>query len=323
MRRPRSIVAALLVSAPLLLSACGGSSDSRPPTIVAGNVRSVAAGTASAHGLRRLWLAAAGWWRSEAVAQVPGIAVEIQGTSTNTHTDSQGFFRLDGNHFGPAVVVFTGNGASGAFPLTLPAGGEVDLLDVGVLGSQVTVAQQRIRFTGPITGVDCAAQLLQVLSGELVPFRTRFQSTTPIVDQDGAPLRCADLIPGRTADVEGTVAANGDVNATRLQENPSQTAAAPQTLHGSLVSSNCPTTLIVMGDQGNFTVNIGPSTAISDTNSQLLACGDLLAGDFLQVVGSVTSLGVDASQVKRLPSPTPTTTATTSPASTPTPTPST
>src|SRR4029077_20644091 len=128
-------------------------------------------------------------------------------------TDAQGFFRLEGNQFGPSVVRFTGNGADASLDVTLPAGGELDPVDVGLRGSQITVGEQRIHFDGPITGVDCQGSLLQVLSGEQVAFRVRLAQSTSIVDEDGAPLRCVDLVPGRDADVQGTVDENGDVHA--------------------------------------------------------------------------------------------------------------
>ncbi len=118
---------------------------------------------------------------------MPGITVAIAGTGNAGVTDDQGFFRLEGSQFGRAVLQFTGNGADVNFPVTLPSGGELDLINVALTGSDIKIGEQRIHFDGPITGVDCQANLLQVLSGEQVAFRVRLQSGTVIIDDNGAP----------------------------------------------------------------------------------------------------------------------------------------
>ncbi len=207
-----------------LVAGCGGGSGGgRAPTIVAGNVVSASAGTASRSVLRRLWQLAAAWWHSEAVAQVPGITVAIGGSSNAGLTDNQGFFRLEGNQFGPVSLLFTGNGANASLPVTLPAGGELDLINVALSGSDIEVGEERIHFSGPITGIDCQANLLQVLSGEQVAFRVRLQSGTVIVDDNGRPLSCTDLFAGRNADVQGTLNTQGDVLALVMTVNPTST----------------------------------------------------------------------------------------------------
>jgi hypothetical protein len=165
------------------------------------------------------------WWRAEAVAQVPGIVVAIENSTTVATTDTDGFFRLEGNQFGPSVVHFTGDGADARLPLKLPSGGEVDLIDVDLNGAEITVAQQQIHFDGPITGIDCGRNLLQVLSGERVPFRLHLQPGTSIVDDNGLQLLCGDLETGRQAEVRGTIDSRGDVDPTsiRVGEEPTAT----------------------------------------------------------------------------------------------------
>ena len=202
-----------------LVAGCGGSSGGgSSPTIVAGNVISASAGTTTS-ALRRLWQLAAAGWHSEAVAQVPGITVAISGTSNAGLTNDQGFFRLSGNQFGPVALPFTDNGANARLPVTLPAGGELDLTNVALSGSDIKVDEERIHFSGPITGIDCEAGLLQVLSGEQVPFRVRLQSGTVIVDQNGMPLTCTALFAGPNADVQGTIDSQGDVLALAMTVN--------------------------------------------------------------------------------------------------------
>jgi hypothetical protein len=216
----------LALAALATVAACsGGSGNGRNPTIVSGNVVSASAGLSSREAIRPLWQLVATWWRAEAVAQVPGITVAITGSSTAGTTDDFGFFRLEGNQFGPVVVQFTGNGANAGLPVTLPFGGELELVNVALSGSEITVGEQRIHFEGPITGIDCQGSLLQVLSGEQVPFRVRLQSGTSIVDESGNPLSCGDLFTGRGADVQGNVNSQGDVVAALIVVNPAPSAS--------------------------------------------------------------------------------------------------
>jgi hypothetical protein len=227
MRQSRLSSPRRLLLCALLVAGCGGGSGGgQPPTVVSGNIRSVSATAVAETRLDRLWRMVQAWWSGEAVAQVPGITVAIVGSGNSTTSDEQGLFRLEGNQFGSAAVQFTGNGADATFPLTLPAGGEVDLIDVDVTGSRVKVAQVNIQMSGPITGIDCGALLLQVLSGSQVAFRVRLSATTSITNQDGAPLSCGDLVIGQSADVAGTVGDNGDVNAVSLSETASPSATA-------------------------------------------------------------------------------------------------
>jgi hypothetical protein len=107
--------------------------------------------------------------------------------------------------------------------VTLPAGGELDLINVALSGSDIKVGRQRIHFSGPITGIDCQANLLQVLSGEQVAFRVRLQSGTVIVDDNGRPLSCTDLFAGSNADVRGTINSQGDVLALAMTVNATST----------------------------------------------------------------------------------------------------
>ncbi len=238
---------------------------------------------------------------------MPGITVSIQASTTTTTTDSNGFFRLEGNNFGPAVLQFTGNGANATLPVTLPSGGVLDLIDVDLVGSRITVSEQRISFEGPITGIDCRGNLLQVLSGELVPFRVRLQSSTVLVDQSGAPLSCGSLSTGPTAQVQGNVDSRGDVEAALVQVSPA-TNATPVTVEGTVAALNCPTDLTVARNSGgNVQVNLSSTTQITDQGGASLQCGDLVPGNSVQVQGSQTSFGINASTVERLaPPPTPT-----------------
>jgi hypothetical protein len=292
-----------------LVAGCGGGSGGgHAPTIVTGNVISASAGTTARSVLQRLWQVAVSWWRAEATAQVPGITVAISGTSNAGLTDDQGFFRLEGNQFGPVALLFTGNGANASLPVTLPAGGELDLLNVALAGSDIEVGEERIHFNGPITGIDCQANLLQVLSGEQVPFRVRLQSGTVIVDQSGNTLGCTALFAGSNADVQGTINSQGDVLALVMTVNPTTTTTtATQTVDGSITTLECPAAVEVNTTQGNVQVSINSSTQIKGANGDALQCTQLLIGDRVHVEGTQTGFGINASEIDRLaPTPTPT-----------------
>jgi hypothetical protein len=94
---------------------------------------------------------------------------------------------------------------------------------VALSGSDIKVGRQRIHFSGPITGIDCQANLLQVLSGEQVAFRVRLQSGTVIGDDKGRQLSCTDLFAGSNADVRGTINSQGDVVALAMTVNATST----------------------------------------------------------------------------------------------------
>jgi len=308
-----SRIATVLVCA-LLAAGCSGGGDDRGPTIVSGNVRSVSA-TAKAHGLERLWQLVRAWWSAAAVAQVPGVTVAIENTNSTTSTDEQGFFRLEGDKFGPATIQFGAPSISARLPVTLPAGGELDLVNVDVVVDEVRVGETRIQFEGPITGVDCSANLLQVLSGGLVAFRVRLLTGTAITDEDGKPLRCVDLVSG-TAEVAGTVGDNGDVTALTIRVNPvsSGTPTPEDVVEGSIGVLHCPTDLTVITSNGSVAVNLTGTTAIEDTDGSTIGCGDLIPGDGVRAKGTLGSFGLAATEVDRTgPAPTPT------PGGTPTP----
>jgi len=279
-------------------------------------VRSATTGaTAAVRGT--IWQLLARLWRAEAVAQVPGVTVAIVNSPTNGMTDEQGFFRLEGDQFGDSVLRFTGGGADATLPVTLPFGGELTLINVDLSGAEIRVGERRLRFDGPITGIDCTANLMQVLSGERVPFRVRLQSGTSIVDQSGRPLSCGNLFAGRRTEVEGTVNAQGDVLAVTLRVSPEPSPqATPAPFDGTIVVLNCPTDLTVSRTGGSVRVNIGTGTVIQDENGMAIACNALSLGEGVRVQGTETSFGVEASLIERTaPAPTPT------PSGTPTPTP--
>lgn len=311
MRRSTVRLAGVLLLSAWLGAGCGGGSGGGGgATVITGNVRSVSMAAAATR-FERVWRIVRAWWRSDAMAQVPGITVALVGAGVSTVTDEQGFFRLSVSQFGPSAVQFTGNGADAVLPLTLPAGGEVDLIDVDVTGSRVEVGEQRIQMTGPMTGIDCGARLLQVLSGTQVPFRVHLPANASIVDQDGSPLRCVDLVIGRSADVAGTVRDDGDVDAVSLRQNPPPSGSSQTTsLTGVIASTSCPTGVVVAGAQGNVEVSLSASTAIRGGDGQALSCNDLAAGDSVEVEGESTGFGVAATRIVRsapaaVPTPTP------------------
>lgn len=296
----------LIVLFALVAAACSGGSGGREPTVTTGNVRFVSASTSAAPRLRP-WLAALRGWISEAVAQVPGITVSIDGSSASATTDDTGTFRIEGNQFGPSVIRFTGSGTEGTLAVTLPASGFLRLVNVEVTGTDVTVEEQRTEFRGPLTGVDCSADLLQILAGELVAFRVRIQSETVIQDGNGQTLSCQDLITGREMRVQGTIDSSGTVLATLLQMNPSGSSSSSVSFDGSIESLDCPTEITVdRGSTGMTRVEISASTDILGGTGNPTDCTDLTEGASVHVEGVAEGGDVTASQIREGASPTPT-----------------
>jgi hypothetical protein len=215
------------VSAALAVACSGGGGGGNSPTAVTGNIVTASA-TARLERSPSLWRLVRSWWSGEAIAQVPGVSVAIENTTATTSTDEQGFFRLETERFGASTLLFGAPGVAARFPVTIPAGGDLNLVNLEIVANEVTVGEQRIQFEGPITGVDCSANLLQVLSGSLVAFRVRLVAGTSITNQDGAALGCVDLGNGN-ASVAGTVGEDGDVTAVSLIVNSASSNAPTPT----------------------------------------------------------------------------------------------
>ncbi|MGH7898159.1 MAG: carboxypeptidase-like regulatory domain-containing protein [Candidatus Binatia bacterium] len=294
-----------LVLAIFCLGGCSGGSGDRSETIVSGNVRSATATAAMRP--RTLWQLVESWWSAEVQAQVPGITVAILNSSTSARTDDLGFFRLEGREFGPVLLQFTGPGLTATLGVTLPAGGELDLINVDIAGGRVSFDEQRIRFDGPVTGLDCEGNILQLLSGALVPFRVRILPTTALIDQDGRPLPCQNLGIGRNADVQGVVDDDGVVDAVEIRANPAPAVTPiPLGFEGNITARNCPVSIDVLRGETSVEVDIDSGTLIREQSGEPLACSALNDGDGVHVEGTETSFGVDASLIERLPPPTPT-----------------
>ncbi len=193
--------------------------------------------------------------------------------------------------------------------MTLPASGFLRFVNVQLSGNEVTFEEQRIELQGPLTGSDCADNLLQVLAGELVAFRVRIQPGTFIEDRSGTTLRCTDLITGPDVKVQGTVDATGTVLATLIMANPPpQTGTTSVTFDGSVDSLDCPSEITVdRGAEGATRVEISSSTEIRDAAGRSINCSDLGAGDPVHVDGNAEGSDVTASRIDQgvLPSPTP------------------
>jgi hypothetical protein len=216
----------------------------------------------------------------------------------------------------PLFTVGCGGGGSGGRPATIVSG-NVRSVSSGTARRGLEELWRLVRAwtvaeaVAQVTGIDSQGDLLQVLSGELVAFRVRLQSSTVLVDQDGVPLSCGDLSTGPTAQVQGTVDSSGDVEAAQIQVSPATNAApTPVAVEGTVASLDCPTDLTVARNTGgDVVVNLNSTTQIRDPDGTSLACGNLASGDAVRVQGTQTSFGIDASTVERLspaPAPTPT-----------------
>ena len=320
---PGSRLAAVVATvAVTTLAACSGGSPGRDETVVSGNVRS-AVPIALASAPPTLWQRVTSWWRAEAVAQAPGIGVSIVGSTVSTTTDEAGFFRIDSRAFGEATLRFAAEGIDASLGVVLPAGGEFELVNVDLEGLRATVEEMRIHFSGPLTAVDCDGGLVQVLSGERVPFRLRIDSQTPFFDSEGRPIACTGLVLGRDADVQAVVNSGNDLRAISLQQGGGGGDGAPTPdvldFTGAITATDCPAQIAVTRDGQTVVVAIESGTSILESGGAALACAALAAGDLVRVTGSEDAFGVSADSIERLPPPTATPVASPTPTATATP----
>lgn len=205
-----------LLGLALLASSCaidGGSSGTGITTVTEGNVASVVATAASAPGMVQSFAEGAA---SAASSGLAGIEVSVDGTDLRDETDAAGTFRLSGDYESEVTIRFVRaqDHLEASLAVNVPAGGTLGLADVtldAVTGT-ATPAAQSVSFDGTITGVDCGAGELQLVSaqrpddGDLYVVRLAGSS---IVDGAGRPVACTDLVTGENASVSGSVETDG------------------------------------------------------------------------------------------------------------------
>ena len=216
----------LAASLAIAIGGCdGGSSGTGISTAALGNVASVSTALRPASGAARPTMIARllGWLRPEREALARGpledIGVTIEGTTLSTRTDAQGQFTLRGNFAGPAGMIFDlPDGGSARLVVVVPRGGQVTLTNVHLDAStgQATADNQHVRFGGVVNGTDCQRDVATMVSSE-----TPTDGNTYTVLLGGAVVRapsgnaltCGNLSAGQSADVDGEVLSDGDVEA--------------------------------------------------------------------------------------------------------------
>lgn len=181
----------------LMLGSCdGGSSGTGITTITAGNVTSVVTSAAN--------------------DTLAGIAVSIEGTDVRDQTDASGAFRLSGDYASEVTIRFTrtDDGIDASLAVNVPAGGTLGLNDVTLdaASGSATPASQSVLFAGTITGIDCAADALALVSQQRPDdgdFYTVELASSSIVDQAGRSVPCSALTIGDDATVSGSVNPDG------------------------------------------------------------------------------------------------------------------
>jgi hypothetical protein len=184
---------------PLILTlwACaeGGSRGSGITTIVTGNVATVE--TAASPGIE-------------------GIRVAIEGTAAHDKTDSAGDFSVRGSFEGLVQLIFQVPGSGQAqIAINVPAGGTLTLGNVALDTEQGTVSAetQGVYFVGVITGVDCSAATLALVSVHHAADDTDSYvlqlDTSTVRNAQGMTLSCEQIPTGAQATVEGMVNPDG------------------------------------------------------------------------------------------------------------------
>jgi len=216
----------LTVAMAMAMAACdGGSSGTGVSTGALGNVASVTTALRPAPDPARPTMVARllGWLGFErdafALAPLEGIRVTIEGTTLSTHTDVQGQFALRGNFAGPIPMVFElPDGRRASLVIVVPRGGELTLFNVRLdeRTGTATVDRQDVRFGGLVNATDCPQNSATMVSRETPGDGNRYTvllSGATVRDSSGNSVGCGNLFVGQSADVDGQVNGEGDVEA--------------------------------------------------------------------------------------------------------------
>jgi hypothetical protein len=146
-----------------------------------------------------------------------GISVAVEGTAIHGETDANGNFSVAGNFEGMISLVFQlpNGGGLARIALNVPAGGSLTLNNVVIdtEAEQAVAETQDVDFDAIITGIDCDARVLTMVSsqegpGDVDDYTLRLD-TSSVQDSNGVPVPCGDLRSGDRASVEGLVDPDG------------------------------------------------------------------------------------------------------------------
>src|SRR5262245_39167737 len=178
----RYLRVALLLPFVLVLAGCDGGSRGSGITTAEGTVENIQTALLApsrtpplwSWSTFRRWLTFEG--RAEAQAGVAGIRVLIEGTSIEDETNAEGAFSLRGDFEGDVTIRFElpMTGATASLAINAPAGGilTLDRIHIDARSGQATPQSQTVRFDGVVTGIQCAASRLQLVSSQRSPTDT-------------------------------------------------------------------------------------------------------------------------------------------------------
>jgi cytoskeletal protein CcmA (bactofilin family) len=163
----------------------------------------------------RRWITFEG--RAEAQSGIAGIRVLIEGTSIEDETNADGAFSLRGDFEGDIAIRFElpTTGATASIAVNVPAGGTLtlDRVHIDAHSGQATTQSQTVRFEGVVTGTQCAAETLQLISSQRSPTDTDVYDVnldgSSIRDANGLPLPCQALRLGDHVRLLGIVEDDG------------------------------------------------------------------------------------------------------------------
>jgi len=220
MRHGSAIVAFL--GGVLLLGGCAssdGGSSGTGMTTVQGNVATAqtAALLRPGKSSRRLWFARLGDFFRPAAdvaadAGVGDIVITVEGTGFSATTDAGGTFSLQGDFGGPFVLSFarTEDGLAASLETSIPRGGSLTLTNLQLDGrsGKVSADRRRVEFDGAIVAADCSQGVITVVSRTAPDDGNRYTvhlGSSPVTDDGGRPLGCADLQEGSSIHARGDV----------------------------------------------------------------------------------------------------------------------
>jgi len=144
---------------------------------------------------------------------VDGIAVMVQHHQPRGITNSAGSFQVQGSFDGHVAIFFRRrtDKIRAQYPIYVPSGGTMTLNGVHIdnITGTAIVDSKSVDYVGEITQIDCAAQILAMLSANRPPGDTDTYtvqlSTSSLVDPQGERVSCSQLHNGQLAHVQGTV----------------------------------------------------------------------------------------------------------------------
>lgn len=285
-----------LAVAALFLAAWGCAADGGPigtgiAASVAGNVVAVVEDTAS--------VAAS---PQDPAALTTPVTVSIDGVpGSETPTDGDGNFAIEGDFSGPVTLRFATATFAATREVEVPAGAVVTLSDVVVAPDGITAdAGREIGVNARIESVDCAAGLLVVVDrrrGNPRELAFTLIDETRYVGRDGAPITCDRLRRGDQVRIDGQVELldDGSRGARRAlevavdgQRTPGLSVLENVVFVGVLSEVDCGRGILGVSDERQLTlVTIDDrATSIQDLDDgRRISCSDLELGQQVTGIG--------------------------------------